>query len=80
MGVLLIIGMLVVFKLIATKLKATNANCFNKELNLKYKEIKYIAANNKKIFLHIKEKNKDKIVFFDYCNSRDINEIVLNNN
>ena len=77
-GVVLIVGVLVLFKMVATKFNSTKQNsCINHELQLNFDNIKNITTDNGKIFLHIIEKETDKIVFFDYCNANKINHITF---
>ena len=80
MGVLLIIGVLVIFKLIASQLFNHNKkDCLKQqEILLNDANIINISSNKKKIFIHLKDANNEKIIFFDYCNAQDINEIILN--
>lgn len=78
MGVILIVGVLVLFKLIATKIKdPAQSNCVDKEIQLNFDIIKNISTNDNKLFLHIVQDGQDKIVFFDYCNATEVNNITF---
>ena len=78
MGIVLIIGVLTLFKMIATKISdSENKTCNHQKIKLDPDNIKNITADNGKIFLHITDEKEEKIIFFDYCNSKEINNITL---
>jgi hypothetical protein len=79
MGIILIIGMLIVFKLVFNEILSYKKYCNNQELNLKDMKITNMSVYNKKIFLHLKKDQEEKIIFFDYCNHQKINQIIIKN-
>lgn len=76
MGIILIVGVLLLFKIAVTKLTPpTEHSCINQELQLDSASIKNMTIGDGKLFLHVVNKNTDKIIFFDYCDTEKINQI-----